>query len=271
MTRLTRTIGSLLLLFSLIVLNAIPANAWGPAGHRIVAGIAQRHLTPHARQKIAQILGQHVTLASVANFADAIRNSQPATKPYHYVDIPKDETNYDPSQRYCTDQQNHHNCALAVLERFKQDVVNPHKTPAQRQFALKFIIHLVGDMHQPLHCSDNNDGGGNALHVRFFNQSTDLHHLWDSDLITRTGLSVSAYVNFLDSGLSDQEIDSVQQGTTIQWALESHTLARTNAYDSVVSHANLGQAYFATNKPVVDTQLRRGGLRLAKVLNDLFP
>jgi hypothetical protein len=269
MKRHSRTLISRLLLLSIIGLNAIPANAWGAAGHRIVAGVAQNHLTPHAKQQIAAILGPNVTLDSVATFADDIRNSRPDTRQFHFVDIEKDLTDYVPS-RDCP-QTAQGDCVIAALERFRQQVFDPHASLATKQFALKFIIHLVGDMHQPLHCSDNHDHGGNGLSVQFFNQAMNLHSLWDSGIIAKTGLSESQYASALEGGLTPQQISQIQQGTTIQWALESHALAKTNAYDNVQPNASLGQAYFNTNKPIVDMQLRRGGLRLAKVLNDLFP
>jgi len=244
-----------------------PANAWGGSGHRIVAMIAQKHLTSKAKQKIAQILGPNVTLASVATFADDIRNSQPSTKNFHFVDIQKDETDYVPS-RDCP-QTAKGDCVIAALERFKAQLLDSHTSKAKKQFALKFIVHLVGDMHQPLHCADNHDRGGNDVNVRFFNRQTNLHAAWDSSIISRVGQSDSAYANRLNQGLSDAEIAQIQQGSIIDWALQSHTLARTNAYDIPDNH-KLGQEYFNTNKQVVDDQLRKGGLRLAKVLNDLF-
>ena len=122
--------------------------------------IAERHLRQQARQRIAAILGPNVSLASVANYADAVRNRREDTKNYHFVDIPiKPNTpKYEPA-RDCKLDSKKGDCIIAALDRYRKVVVNPDEPLAARRFALKFIGHLVGDMHQPLLCADNNDSG----------------------------------------------------------------------------------------------------------------
>lgn len=256
-----------LLALSLISLNAVPANAWGASGHRIVAIIAERNLTAEAQARVTQILGQNVSLASVANYADAIRNRHQETKNFHFVDIPKNRKDYSPA-RDCQPTKKG-DCIIAALERFKADVVNPQKTLAERRFALKFIVHLVGDMHQPLHCADNHDVGGNNVSVKWFGKSTDLHKVWDTLIIEEAELTDTEFADALDSDLSQQQIQVIQQGTPVEWALEAHEAARSHAY-VIPANRLLSHDYYDANARVVDEQLLRGGLRLAKLLNTIF-
>lgn len=257
-----------LLLFSVIALNAVPANAWGFEGHRITAIVAQRHLSDKARNAIKDLLGDNFSLAAVANYADDVRDDRPETYNFHFVGIPKNKNDYL-AWRDCKNKPEG-DCVIKALERFKtQAVSDPDK--AKRTFALKFIVHLVGDMHQPLHCANNNDLGGNWVSVVFFNENTNtnLHKVWDSKIIWKVGLSQNQYADSVEQGLTDQQMQTIQQGTLIEWALEAHKVARDSAY-AIPNNHKLGQAYFDKNKPVVDQQLCRGGLRLAKLLNDIF-
>jgi hypothetical protein len=267
MRKPVQRVSSFFLVLVLISLNCIPATAWGAPGHHIVATIAERHLTPKAKQAIAEILGTDVSLASVSTYADDIRRAQPETYNFHFVDIPKDANDYVPS-RDCQ-QTGRGDCVIAALERFQQDLANPKKSKEEKQFALKFIVHLIGDMHQPLHSSDNNDRGGNDVKVEWFGKATNLHSVWDSMIIQQTGLGESEYASLLEKGLTAQQIEEMQQGTIVQWALEAHRLARDYTY-VVPSDRKLDQAYYDRNRPIVEQQLLKGGLRLAKVLNNLF-
>jgi hypothetical protein len=259
----------LFLLVTLMSCTAPIANAWGASGHRIVAIIAARHLKPQARQRIAQILGPHVSLESVANYADAVRNSRPETYNFHFVDIPKSANNYDPD-RDCRMDPEKGDCVIAALERFKAQVNDPHESLAKRRFALKFIVHLVGDLHQPLHCADNNnDHGGGRVNVKWFGTSTNLHKVWDTEIIDAARLTDNEFADALDSDLTAAQIQTRQQGTVLQWVLESHRLAREHAY-AIPDNKELDQEYYDANSGIVDEQLLRGGLRLAKFLNSIF-
>jgi len=255
------------LALALLTLAAATASAWGASGHRIVAMIAARHLSNPARQRVTEILGANVSLESVANYADAIRNIKPETSQFHFVDIPKDATNYDP-HRDCAPSDKG-DCVIQALERFRAQVLDQNETLANRRFALKFIVHLVGDMHQPLHCADNHDRGGNMVSVTWFGRTANLHKVWDTLIIQEAGLDDAEFASALDSDLTDQQIAAIQQGNLTQWALESHKAAHDFAYVIPNNHA-LDQAYYDRNAPIVDQQLLRGGLRLAKVLNTIF-
>jgi hypothetical protein len=267
-----------ILVVSLIGILPARANAWGAAGHRIVAIIAEANLNSRTRERIADLLGEDVTLASVANFADEIRVFRPDTKQFHFVDIPLLENSFNPA-RDCR-ASNEGDCVIAAIERFRQELGNASLSKGRRRFALKFLVHLIGDMHQPLHCADNDDDqGGNLVKVVWFGRSGkgfNLHAVWDKLIIQQAELTDDEFAEALVDGLTNARIQSIQAGTLIGWAEEAHRAARDRAYRSVpgnrIMHKSrtetLGQAYYDRNFAVVDEQLLRGGLRLAKILND---
>lgn len=247
--------------------------AWGPEGHRIVALLAQQRLSPAAKSQVRALLGNN-GLAAVANYADQIRTSRPETSNWHFVDIPLDETAYDPT-RDCQ-STDHGDCVIAELARARADVLNKRLAKAKRAEALKFIVHFIGDLHQPLHCADNHDRGGNQVAVDWFGEKSNLHRVWDSDIITETRLAEADYVDQLNGWLDSQDEKALGQGTTTEWAQEAHKQAHDHSYVSVpgpelvANNANLGSDYFDANEPVVDQQLANAGVRLAKFLNDMF-
>ncbi len=246
----------------------VPTNltAWGPEGHIVIATIANARLTPAARAAVRQLLGRH-SLASVANFADQIRPQRPETANWHFVDIPKDETNYDPG-RDCQPSPKG-DCVIAAIARAETALKDRSLPRKQRAEALKFLVHFVGDLHQPLHCSDNHDRGGNDVNVSFLGRPSNLHRVWDSGIIGEVNLPPADYAAQLDSWLDSQDTSALEKGTTVDWALQAHKLAKDDAYKIPDNH-QLDVSYVDENDPIVDQQLAVAGLRLAKVLNDTF-
>jgi hypothetical protein len=161
-----------------------PAFAWGPEGHEVVALIAMRHLTPAASAEARPLLAIEGApdIAAVASWADEYRHSHPETGAWHYVDIPLDAAGYDPA-RDCPEGA----CVVARLADFVADLANRSLPTAEREIALKWVVHLVGDIHQPLHEEDNHDRGGNDVRVTWSGWHTNLHHAWDSDLVRMAG------------------------------------------------------------------------------------
>lgn len=239
---------------------------WGPEGHIVVAKIAAARLSPAAKTGVRQLLGRH-TLESVANFADQVRSKRPATANWHFVDIPKDATDYD-ANRDCAPTPKG-DCVIAELARAQSDLKNRTLAKPKRAEALKFIVHFVGDVHQPLHCSDNSDRGGNDVKVKFLGKPSNLHRVWDSGIITEANLSAADYADELDSWLESQDTATIEKGTVTEWALESHQLAKDNAYN-IPADGDLDSTYVDANQPVVDQQLAFAGLRLAAILNAAF-
>ncbi|MGA9767722.1 MAG: S1/P1 nuclease [Blastocatellia bacterium] len=278
---LRKLLACLTLSLCLISLLPEPAAAWGAKGHRIVAQIAQNHLTPRARRRIARIL-DNATLASIANRADALvqgRNpSRPETRKWHFVDIPvvtppgADNT-YD-SNRDCLPTREG-DCVIAEIDRARITLANPRASKAQLAEALLFIVHMTGDLHQPLHSAERDgDRGGGAVDVVFFGQASNLHKVWDSGMIDRAMLqpgrnTEARYVRMLESGLTSGTISASDGGSDVDWSNEAHKIATANAYGKLPNRGRaIGQRYFNDNIVVVNQQLLRAGLRLAKILND---
>src|SRR5438270_13254518 len=166
----------------MILAGFLPVFGWGPEGHNLVARLAEPRLTAAARARVAEILGPGAPLASVSSWPDQIRRARPETGPWHYVDIPIDQPHLDLA-RDCAN----HDCVIAKIEEFEKALSDPATAPEMRREALMFIVHFIGDMHQPLHCATNHDKGGNDVMTDFFGKPMNLHSVWDSGLLGRMG------------------------------------------------------------------------------------
>lgn len=260
-------------LLCLCVGSLVPAEsfAWGQEGHRIIAAIAESRLQKHAAEGIKELLGDG-SLSSVANWADEIRKDRPETAPWHFVDIPRDRQVYDPTRDCAFPSKG--DCVVAAIERYRVILGDPSRSKHDRVEALKFLIHLVGDVHQPLHCLKDHEGG-TTLDVLFYGERINpfnekpwnLHAIWDVGLIQRAGLSEENYIRTLKDWLERQPVEELQEGTEREWALESHQAAVTTAYDFPADR-NLGDQYVQASLPVVGDRLAKAGARLAKLLNE---
>lgn len=233
---------------------------WWDAGHRIVARIAEERLTPHTREAVREILeGQSLPDASV--WADNIRQYRHDADKLHYVNIPLRATAYVPG-RDCPGGR----CIVAAIERERGMLASPTTAPADRAEALRFLIHFMGDLHQPLHVADDGDRGGNQRRVYLLGHSTNLHRVWDGELVERFGLTDSAYLAELHGEMDTLDLASLERGTVEDWAMEGHRVAVARAY-RIPRNGRLGQAYVDASRPAVDRALIAAGVRLARVLN----
>jgi len=244
---------------------AIPALAWGPEGHDLVARIAEAQLTPRAQARVAQILGPGSTMASVSSWPDQIRRSRPETGPWHYVDIPIDKPSLDMARDCPKD-----NCVIAAIAAQRAKLRDPSTAPAERREALMFVIHFIGDMHQPLHCADNQDHGGNEVHIVFHDQPGNLHGLWDSGLLARMGKEDELFPKL--SAAAARRRKKLAKGTVTDWAEQSHKLAQQLVYGKLPKSAagsplTITADYEHKADPVVILQIERAGARLAAILN----
>jgi hypothetical protein len=247
-----------------ILAGALPALSWGPEGHRVVAVIAQMNLTREARAQVDRLLGPYDTLAAESSWADNTRVDFPDTGPWHYIDIPVAANKIDMARECPQDD-----CVIGQIEKYKTMLANSHASEADRRLALKFLVHFVGDLHQPLHCVDNSDKGGNMVQVVFFGQLTNLHAVWDSGILRQIRPYGNQLAQELNARITPQEKKLWKQGTLTDWALEGHRLARDVAYKRLPagSPPELGQAYVGAATPVVEIQLEKAGIRLAEILN----
>jgi hypothetical protein len=240
--------------------------SWGAVGHKTVATIAENHLTSNARGAIKALLGSE-SLADVASWADQVRN-QPeykATGPWHYVDLVLG-LNYE--QFSAAIKAQGVNNVYGALMKCEDDLKSATTTYKQKQEALKFIIHFVGDAHQPMHVSRTEDKGGNSIQVQFDGKGMNLHSLWDSGLISKEGKSFDQMAKDYDTA-TPAEIKQWQAESTMQWLWESYQLS-TKIYGEVEKNNKLDEAYYKTNIPVVQQRIEMAGIRLAGVLNTLF-
>ena len=248
-----------------LVAGCLPTFAWGPEGHSLVARIADAQPTPAARARVAAILGSDSSMASIASWADQVRPSRAATAPWHYVDIPIDQPHLDMA-RDCPKGD----CVLAKIEEFRKALNDPAIVPAERREDLMFLIHFVGDMHQPLHCSDNQDKGGNDVKVEFHGKPTNLHSLWDSGLLSRMGTEDQLFSPL--SRESARRAGKWSKGTVDDWAEGAHKAAQKTVYGRLPKVAAgtpvpIDAAYEKKADPLIREQIEKAGARLAAVLN----
>jgi hypothetical protein len=247
---------------------AMPVYGWGPEGHSLVARIADAQLTPAARARVAEILGPGTTMASISSWADQVRRERSNTASWHYIDIPIDKPRLDMA-RDC--QQG--GCVVAQILADRDVLRDPSATAVQRREALMFLIHFVGDMHQPLHSSDNKDKGGNSVRVVLFDRPGNLHSAWDSGLLNRMPKEEELYLVLLQE--AEKHRKKFSKGSVADWAEQSHKVAQKVVYGKLPPEPAgtaepLGAEYEGFADPVIRLQIERAGDRLAKLLNDTF-
>jgi hypothetical protein len=260
------------LVIALIVVFLIPTRvfAWGSEGHRIVAEIAEQYLEPKAAREIRALLAIENTsaLADVADWADQIRTQRRDTAPWHFVDIPIAAKGYD-TARECAGGT----CVVAKVDKFVSELRDPNAPPQARLEALKFVVHFIADLHQPLHASDNNDRGGNEVRVIFLGHRTNLHAVWDTGILAPAVQGDErAYALRLVRTITQTAKERWQAGLTVDWANESHAIAAGVIYGEFDHQPGaLPASYESAALPVVNEQLEKAGLRLAWVLNRTLP
>ncbi len=239
------------------------APRWSAMGHRIVVRLAWDWMTPAARAA-AQDLLEGLTLEQASVWADEIRPRRRSTAPLHYVNIPLGQTSYDREADCPADR-----CVVGAVDAFRAALADSTRPRADRVEALRFLLHLVGDLHQPLHVSDRDDRGGNQLTMRWRNRTTNLHSLWDGALLQAWGLSEGRYLQRLRAEvrrLGPAARDAIMAGTAGEWAMEGNAHAANVVYPGVPGPLD-EPGYLRRAGPVLDQVLIRAGLRLARVLN----
>ena len=240
---------------------AAPAMRWGPLGHRVVAEVAMARLSPAVADETRRLLGGQ-TLADVATWADDIRRDQPATGPWHYVDIQVTDSSYVPA-RDCKEGA----CIVAALNTQIAILADHARSDADRAVALKWVVHLVGDLHQPLHAGERGDRGGNDVKVTFNGHSTNLHAAWDSGLLLSYGQTDGEIVREIQDELSHRaDIAALVSTTPEQWAIGSHNIARDFVYHNLPASLEITPEYAAAARPVIRERLLRAGVRLANLI-----
>jgi len=242
------------------------ASAWGVTGHRVVAEIAENHLTNRAKRKLKKLIGKQ-KLAYWANWPDNVRNSPEwkNTSTWHYVNIPPQES----KEQFIEQLKNNNKPNIyTAIQNVKGIIVDKNTPDADREIYLRFLVHFLGDMMQPMHTGREEDLGGNLIKIQFFKKDTNLHSLWDSGLIDNTKYSYTEYARVLDVK-SKEEIKQIQSGSLEDWLYESHQAAN-QLYASVKPGENYSYDYQEQYKDLLERQLLHAGLRLAKILNEVL-
>jgi hypothetical protein len=235
--------------------------SWGFKGHRAVATIAQRHLTSNTAYAVSAYL-KGKGMADVATWAD--ENRSPTTAPWHFLNLPLG-LNHEQFVKFVTENDNNVYTAILKTEAMLKD---KNLTSDQKNEALKYLIHLVGDAHQPMHISRNEDKGGNTIQVRFDNKGTNLHSLWDSKLIDHEGLTEADIAKTYDTATPAQ-IKQWQADSPIEWIWESYQITG-ELYAQVKPGQEIDDAYYQKYIPVIRKRIDQAGIRLAGELNKLF-
>ncbi len=242
---------------SLLALVAAPALAFGPIGHRAVGRIAERHMSAETARQVAALLGPD-RLTWVGNWADDIR-SDPAwskAESWHWVTI-------QPGQTYAESKKNPAGDVLEAIARFERILADPAAPRLERQQALKWLVHLVGDIHQPLHVGRGDDRGGNEVVVLWFGEPSNLHSVWDSGLIGRSELSSTELAEKVDLA-TPEELKAWRASSPLEWAGESSALL-DKVY--VLGDRRLSYRYLFEQWPTVEKRIAQAGVRLAGLLD----
>jgi hypothetical protein len=230
-----------------------PAHAWGSEGHKVIATLAQAQLTPTARREVDRLLAQEpgATLPLISTWADEHRN--PATAPWHYVNFPRNTCTYD-AERDCQGGV----CVVGAIDR-QTKVLGSGATDPEKLLALKYLVHFVGDVHQPLHAGYLDDKGGNTYQLQAFMRGSNLHALWDSGLIRSLNQDVDAISTRLLPTAS-----RVSEFSPVAAAEESCQIVGSPGY---YPDRQVGQDYIDKFLPTLEQRLALAGARLAALLN----
>ena len=251
-----------LLLLAGLMLGPLPAQAWGPAGHEIVALIALRELSPAARGQVGRLLGSPSALVQDSNWADEIRDQRRDTGRWHFVDIPLGAPGYDP-RRDCPRQD----CVVAQIENDRRILADPRA--GARAEALRFLIHFVADAHQPLHAEDNDDKGGNDIRTYLGRRRASLHRVWDSEVVDALGRDPGEVADAIERSITPGDRKAWTAATPAQWVNEAHAIARDRIYPPLNGRRELRlpRDYAWREATIARLQLAKAGVRLAWLLN----
>ncbi|WP_247664789.1 S1/P1 nuclease [Pseudoalteromonas sp. MMG010] len=247
---------------------SLKVSAWGQNGHRIVGEIAQSHLTDTTKAALVPYLNG-ASLAQISTWPDEMRSApgqfwQKESSRWHYINtLPNTPFKLDHSHTESKES------VTNILEGiyFTSNTLSDSKTTVdEKQFSLRFLVHLVGDSHQPFHAGRSADRGGNSIKVNFFKESTNLHRLWDTTLIENQNLSFTEFAAFINT-TDAQEIANYLNSKPETWLEESRDLSSA-LYKS--TSEDISYEYIYENTPIVKKRLKQAGVRLAGILNAIF-
>ena len=243
---------------------ACSASAWGPKGHDIVATVAENHLSKRTLKRVTEILDGK-SMVYVANWMDNASHTPEYahTKTWHYVNVEPSEGSYAESVR--EPKGDVVTAINAIVERLKSGEL----TADEERVELMMLIHLVGDLHCPMHAGHKSDRGGNGTQVKYFGKSKKLHSVWDSEIVESAHRwGYTEWCEQIDR-LGRKQCKDIVQGGPEQWIEECVEVA-DDVYRSSTTGENLSYDYVAKYAPVVESQLLKGGLRLAALIEEVY-
>lgn len=251
-----------------LVMMAESAWGWGATGHRTIAQIAQVHLNRRAAAEIAKLLEENESIVTVASWADAVRPQRKESAPWHYVNIPIWAAKGDWGL-YCPAE----GCVVRKVKDLITYLKSGEGDRTERAEALKYLVHFMGDLHQPMHVGDRKDRGGNDTPVVFFDKAANLHSIWDTPVVERLFEREPELKATLDTRMDLDERRALEAGSVDDWVWEGQAISGTVAYRYLTAPAPpvLGAEYQAQAEMAAWGQLRKGGVRLARVLNEIWP
>ena len=250
----------LIFIFSIVFANA--AEDWGKTGHRATGEIAEQYLSKRARKKIEALLNGQ-SLALVSNYADDIKSDERYRSygTWHYVNFPF-------GARYETHPKNENGDIINAIDSCIAVLKDDNESRENKVFHLKLLVHFIGDLHQPLHIGLAEDKGANDFQVRWFNDGTNLHSVWDTKIIESYNMSYTELASNTDR-LTNAQLAYIKGGDVLSWMYESRALCE-DIYANTNSGEKLGYKYMYKYSNVVRSQLQKGGIRLAVLLNEIF-
>ena len=246
-------------IFFISIFLSLQSFGWGQTGHRVIGQIAENHLSKKVKKQIDKLL-DGTSIAMVSNFMDEIK-SEPkydSLGPWHYCTIPDGEA-YKGAPK--------EGDIIEALNTYIKILKAGNISKEEEAFALKCLIHLVGDIHQPLHVGNGTDKGGNDVRVTYFWQSSNLHRVWDSGIIDGKNLSYTEYVSWIDKAMKPQ-IDQWQNDGIMVWAQESMSF-RPQVYN-LPEDKKINYQYDYDNIAIVNLRLLQAGIRLAGILGEIY-
>ena len=252
----------------LIIIVFLPTLCfgWGAEGHRIIGAIADQHLTDVTRSKMNKMMKQ--SLSDVSNWMDEMRDQWGGANTFHYISMPVDALRYEPNA-HCA---NEGICALSMIERHTRRLKDVTESPGSHGESIKIITHLVEDLHMPLHTGGQKDDyGGNAVKVDFFGKRSNLHKIFDTNIIVHANKSEEQWIADLTKDLTPEKIRAIQAGDIYDWIDDSHKDV-LSLYENLPKKKGgeiiITEEYVAFGTKIIEEQMLEAGLRLAKYLND---
>jgi len=249
-----------------VLYTPLQSMAWGTTGHRICGQIAESYLTPKAKLAVQAILG-HESIAMASNWADYIKSDPSFSylSPWHYVDLNKA---YTYPELLVFLKQDTNVDAYTKLNFLIGKLKDKGLSKNDKRFCLRMLIHIIEDVHQPMHVAHADDKGGNDFKVTWFNNPTNLHSMWDSQLIDYQQLSYTEYAAAINH-TTPAEVKEWQSAPISKWLFESNQIAEI-LYTDIKPGDNLSYKYNFSHIDTLNRQLLKAGVRLAGVLNELF-